>query len=57
MTFGNTRKNLWSNMLFFFHQAGRQSRQILKNHFFQKQKFEFGFLDLYIPRKLWIISF
>jgi len=42
-------------MLFF--PPGGQSGQIRKNHFFQKQKFEIGFLDLYIHGKLLIISF
>jgi len=41
---------------YFFHRVG-QSGQIRKNHFFQKQKFEIGFLDLYICRKLLIILF
>jgi len=50
MTFGNTSQNLWPNMLLF--SPGVQSGQIKINQFFQKQKFEIGFADLYICKML-----
>ena len=55
MTFGNMSKKLWPNMLLF--SPGRQSGQIRKIQFFQKQKFEIDSLELYIHVKLWIIPF
>jgi len=40
-TFGNMSQKLWPNMLLFF--VNEWFRQIEKNHFFQKQKFEIFF--------------
>jgi len=39
-------QKLWPNILLFFING--QFGQIRKNHFFQKQKFEIDFLELYI---------
>jgi len=50
MKFGNMSQKLWPNMLLFFLNG--QFGQFGKNHFFQKQKFEIGFLDLHIGGKL-----
>jgi len=55
MTFGNMSQKLWPNILLFY--VNGQSKQINKNHFFHKQKFETVFLDLYICEKLLIIPF
>jgi len=41
---------LWTNMSYFFPDG--QPKQIRKNHFFHKEKFEIGFLELCIWRKL-----
>jgi len=54
MTFGNMSKKLWPNML-FFSMSGQFGQ--IKNHFFQKQKFGIGILDLYINGKLLFIPF
>jgi len=41
----------------YFFSPARQSGQIKENYFFQKQKFEIGFVDLWICGKLLIIPF
>jgi len=49
MTFENMSQKLWPNMFFFLGWAVWAN---LKNHFVQKQKFEIGFLEFYICKKL-----
>jgi len=55
MTFENMSQKLWPNMLVF--SLTGQFGQIWKNHFFQKQKIEIGFLKLFLRGKLLIIPF
>jgi len=50
MTFENFSQKLWPKC-YFFHRVVSQVDQE-KNHFFQKQKFEIGFLHLHIHGKL-----
>jgi len=51
-------QKLWLNMLLSFvnGQFG-QFGQIIKNHFFLKQKFEIVFSDLYVHGNLLIVPF
>jgi len=57
MTFENMSKKLWPNILRSTFFVNGQFGLMKKNQFFQKQKFEIGFLELYVRRKLGIIPF
>jgi len=55
MTFDYMVKKLLYDMLLFFSNG--QFGLIRENHFFHKQKFKIGYLDLYMQIKLCIIPF